>query len=347
MTVTVANAAAAGTGGAGISFSNANTGTTNLLSVNTNAAQYTNSSLQTLRLTGSVAIFVNDTNTSATAGVANVIAGSDNARIVFDHSTAAALTGAAQASLGDVITVGNGGTVTGTGVTILSAEGTTGFGANVILTGSGQDTITVGSGFNRVTAGPGADTVTFASHGGTDAFLLSAGTAALLTATLGTDTGFIGGTSLTTAGTGFTFTALTSNSFSTSNCDVVTGLRAGDIIDFSSGYTATALSNRTTATNLTLVPYTDTTNVQFVTNLTNLAALDNGVSMVRGIYNALTQTFNGSATGTDTLLVVDANATVVASLANSTAFEAIVLVGYAATSTSSATLGVSGAITLA
>jgi len=347
------NGTTAGAGAAGVAFTNTNTGSTNLLTIGVAGAggsaaaslpatYFVDSAMTTLRLSGSVVAYVNDTN-NTNSGMATVIGSTDNAQVVFNHSGAVAAA-AGSSQLGDVVTLGNGGTATTS--TILTAATT-----NQVITGAGQDTITVGSGWNVITPGAAADTVTFGSHGGVDALVLQVATAANLTTTapvVGFDTGFIGGTSLTTAGTGFTYSALTSNSVSTTNFDIITGLRAGDVISFSAGSGGYTVANgtRAAATNLALAAYDGTNAIGYFTNATALVPLDNGIEMVRGIYNAVTQTFNGSATGTDTLFVFDANATVTGTLANSTAYEAIVLVGYAATGGSSATLG-TGQVTLA
>ena len=66
-----------------------------------------------------------------------------------------------------------------------------------------------------------------------------------------------------------------------------------------------------------------------------LALVDNGVEIVRGTY--ANNTFVGSATGADSLVVYDSNATV-----GQTGYESIVLVGYVAASVT----GIGGALGL-
>ena len=302
----------------GLSITNSNTGASGVLTVGTTAgtslpgggnAGNGSAGFATLRLNGSV-IFA-ATNPS----IRNMtVAGStDNQAVTIDH-TAATTAGLQGTATGDTITLGNG--------------------ANVISTGAGADTITLGSGRNTVTAGTGADSVTLAAHGA--AALINLGTA--LTATIsdvvGIDSTFYGA-SITTAAVAAgnaanantTPVAYTTNSASTTNWDVYTGLRAGDTIRLTTGYSvqSIALTNAAADGRLAVDGNTVVNNVTTYTgaNLTTTGLADNRIEFVRGVYNALTQTFNGSTTGTDSVMIYDANAT-----AGAIVPEAIVLIGY-------------------
>ena len=297
----------------GLSITNSNTGASGVLTVGTTAGTTLSgggagaAGIATIRLSGSVIFAATDGSTRNLT-----VAGStDNQAVTIDH-TAATVGGLQGTATGDSITLGNG--------------------ANVISTGAGADTITLGSGANTVTAGLGADTVTFAAHGA--AVLVNLGTAltAALSSTVGNDSSFYGASianALANAGaiTDTAPVAYTTNSASTTNWDVYTGLRAGDAIRLTTGYTVVSVAANNTAADgrLAVDGNTVVTNLTTYTaaNLTTTGLADNRIEFVRGVYNALTQTFNGSTTGTDSIMIYDANAT-----AGATVPEAIVLIGY-------------------
>jgi hypothetical protein len=311
-----------GDGASGVSLVNANTGTTGVLTIGAAtlaAGSATNgisdNSLTSLRLTGSVQASV------ITANTANVtVSGAtDNQRVHFTHNSST--------GTGDTITLGNGANV------IVESGGAT---VNAVTqVGSfNADTITLGSGANNVTGGLGADTVTFAAHGSAVTINLSAATAVTGTSTTGNDSGYVNGTTVVFNGNGFNNpTSFSSNSISTSSMDVYTGLRTGDFIQFTStAYSATAAALTDAAGTANALKVSGT----LLTNLTGLTGAvlggtvvsgtgnsDNGLIFVRGVYSSLTQTFNGSSTGADSLMVYDANPT-----SGTEVTEGIILVGY-------------------
>ena len=301
-----------------------------------NATTFPVSGLQTLRLSGSVQF----TGTDSTVTNLVVLGANDNSTVKITHSAGNGTAPGSLTTLGDTITLGNGGT----GASYAATN-------NLVITGTGADTITVGTGVNTVYSGPGADTITFAAHGGVDTFVISsqAGGSVANTLNNGGDTGPINTTSLTTwQATNVALGTFASNSVSTTLFDVVTGLRAGDVIDLSPsgatvGYGGTG-AGAAIGGALQLNNFNTSANpVGYFTNLTSVTAADNAVELVRGVYNAVTQTFSGTTTGTDCLFIFDANATLAAT---NLVTEAIVLVGYAPTSTTSATLGLGGVVTL-
>jgi len=320
----------------GLSITNANTGSSGVLTIG-GTATVTNTSLTTLRLNGSVAISITDTNVAP----ATVLASTDHQTITFLHSAATVLGLGTTGLLGDTITVGNGGT----GISAATTN-------QIITTGAAADTITTGSGVNNITAGLGADTVTFASHGGVDTINLATGSSVLaaLTATNALDSGYFNGGAAVLANPSLqTPAGFTSNSVSTSLFDVYTGLRAGDVIDLTTAgsYVNAAAGVRgvSAATGSLVAAAIQFTNLTSITTamLTtggDASSFDNGIELVRGVYNSVTQTFNGSSTGTDSLLIYDANATVLFQVT-----EAIVLVGYVA-GTLTTMGGTGGVITL-
>lgn len=126
-----------------------------------------------------------------------------------------------------------------------------------------------------------------------------------------------------------TFAAPATNTISTAGMDIITGMGAGDKIQLlataysgNAGAAAGLIANGTTAN-----------------TLVGLTLVDNGVEIVRGTYSA--GTFVGSATGADSMVIVDTDATL-----TTTAFEAIVLVGFNAASVTGIG-GNAGLITLA
>jgi hypothetical protein len=323
----------------GISLTNANTGSSGVLTVGAAilaagsvANGISDINLTSLRLSGSVQASV------ITANTANVtVTGStDNQAVHFTHTSST--------GTGDTITLGNGANV------IVES------GASTVQTSANADTITLGSGANNVTGGRGADTVTFAAHGSAVTINFSTTTTFTTTSTTDNDTGYVNGGAVTDNINGFTtYTNFTSNSISTSLLDVYTGLRTGDKVQFTTTAGGTAYSG--IALGLTDAAGTVNqlkTSGTLLTNLTGLTSgvltgtvvggtgnIDNGVIFVRGVYNSLTQTFNGSSTGVDSIMVFDANPT-----AALTVPEGIVLVGYVPGSVAGISGATAGLVTL-
>ena len=201
---------------------------------------------------------------------------------------------------------------------------TLGNGADGVQTGSANDVITLGTGANRVFAGAGADRVTVGAGTGFDNIVWTTAAAAG-----GGDSG--------------TFAVPGANSISTSTFDIYTGLRAGDNLNVGTT-TVTILTVQTPGTyatagaagaNARLV----NTIAAAVNDVSTAVLADNSITLVRGTWTSGTNTFVGSATGTDTLMALDT-----ASNNAVQAYEAIILVGYVNTGT--LTAGTAGVITL-
>jgi hypothetical protein len=164
-----------------------------------------------------------------------------------------------------------------------------------------------------------------------------------MSATLGLDSGYFGTTPSLAGAANTAPTTLAANTTSTATFDVYTGVVAGDKIQLNNAtgfYTGNAgaalglIANGVALTDLTAAGLNTAA-------LTTTGATDNAIEIVRGNYTAATNTFVGSTTGTSSLLIYDANATVGAVVA-----EAIVLVGYVAASVTGIG-GAAGLITLA
>ncbi|MCK6411340.1 MAG: hypothetical protein L6Q55_02815 [Azonexus sp.] len=188
---------------------------------------------------------------------------------------------------------------------------TGGIANDTIIGGGGADTINAGAGDDRTTGGNSADVINVGA--GTDTLVLSAD-AQTAVSTLAT-----GNTSATVELTG---------------ADVVTGMAAGDIIDVEGlGYTLVGAN----AANTLLAAGN--------TSLTD-GLVDNTFELVRGSWVAGTTTGSGtfiqSATGNDTLFVIDADQTT-----GGQSYEAVVLVGVGATLSGTATTVANTIITLA
>ncbi|TFW35093.1 DUF4214 domain-containing protein [Massilia horti] len=158
-----------------------------------------------------------------------------------------------------------------------------GNGMNVITTGAGNDIITVGTGYNLVTGGAGADIITFGAH--------AAGVTNGIVMTAAGET-------LSVATTAAMATKATTD---LAGIDIVIGMQAGDTIDLS------ALSASFTGALVTSIG----------------GATGATASIVRGFYDTETHKFVASATGTDSMVVYDADGAGVG-----TDIEGIILVGY-------------------
>jgi hypothetical protein len=185
----------------------------------------------------------------------------------------------------------------------LSATGVATAGAGVAVTAytlngsTGADTIVSGSFSDTITGGTGADTITVGS--GTDQINILSGAGA-------------GG------GHSGTFATQAANSISTATFDVISGLAVGDVIKFTTAYTGNAAAAAGLIANGTALGSSVLTGGAGTPTLAS-----NTISIIQGTYTASTNTFVGNTTGTDSLFVYDADATVA-----TTAYEAVVLVGY-------------------
>jgi len=196
-----------------------------------------------------------------------------------------------------------------------------GSGALVWTGGNGTNNITGGIGADSITGGTGADTI----NGGTgnDTLLGGSGDDSIdggsgndsITGGAGADTITAGGgvDSIVITATGQTFGgAITSGTTALTGVDVISGMGFGDTISLAS------LSNTFTgAVGTTLASATGTT-----------------VAIIRGTYSG--GIFTASATGADSLVYYDNNAT------GADSMEAVVLIGY----TSSGSTVTAGVITL-
>jgi hypothetical protein len=213
----------------------------------------------------------------------------------------------------DVITSGNGNnTIVGGagagGDTVLVGNGQN----SITLDGTGAATVTAGNGFNVITTGAGNDKI-IVGTGGND---INAGAGGDIITFGAHVAGVVDSISYTTATETFAgsfVSGVTPLNATLNGIDVVTGMHAGDIINigafgFAAGVTIGAG-----------------------------AAADNGVSLIKGTYNATTHIFTASLTGTDAVLQFDTNA------ANATVdLNSIVLVGF----TGTVAAGVDGVLTL-
>ena len=192
------------------------------------------------------------------------------------------------------------------GDTITIGNGGTGS-STTTTASSTNNTIVTGSGADTISVGSGSNTVT----GGTGADIITFASHSTVDRIV-----------LANSDSGAFTQPSGTNNVSTANFDIYTGLKAGDQIQLPA---ATAMN---------------TSGIK-VTNLTS--SVYNGLAgneyYIQGTYTSGTQSFVGSSTGTDTLLVLQTTGT-------TTNNEAIVLVGYVA-STAAGYGSVSGIITLA
>ncbi|MQA39880.1 beta strand repeat-containing protein [Rugamonas aquatica] len=265
---------------------------------------------------GTMGLTLIDTDTAITSADASglVVSGTGAAGTGFQWATAnlaAAATIKGSANGGDIIDGTNATkalTITVAGGTNAVTGGaaadtiTAGNGSNTIDAKAGNDIITVGSGANSIKGGAGADTITLAAHvGKVDTIVQTSASAGV--------------------GDSGNNTALnTQTSVLTGSFDVVKGIAVGDKLDLSgiTGFTYVSA-------NLTF-------------GATNLAAADGKVVFASGTYDAANGIFNYGASGADTIVTYDTDAT------GAVAGQSIVLVGYHASST--ATTAAAGIVTL-
>lgn len=196
----------------------------------------------------------------------------------------------------------------GTNTINASAQASTSVGLT-LTGGAGVDQITGGAGNDVITGGAGADIISVGS-GGTDRVVQAA------------------------AGESGSFALAGAGSVSTTGFDIVSGLGSGDSIALAA-FTGTAASAAAASVLVNAIAAASTV----ATGGFTLA--DNASVFVRGTYTGgTTNTFVGSATGADALLVYDGNATLA-----TTAFEAVVLVGVGSL-TATVNAGTGGVITL-
>lgn len=172
-----------------------------------------------------------------------------------------------------------------------------------IVGGSLVDVIVGGTGSDSIKGAAGADVINVGT--GVDQIQLTTSTAVA-----------VGGVAVGGGDTG-TFTAPATNTISTANFDVITGMAASDTFKLSS-YSANAGAG---ADGLVA------DGAAVATTLVGLGTTDQTIYQVRGSYDSAAKTFVGSATGTDTLFVFDSD-----SDATDVLQEAVVLVGYVAAS---------------
>ncbi len=185
------------------------------------------------------------------------------------------------------------------------ADSITGAGAaDVLVGGAGNDTITGGAGADAINVGVGTDRVVQAALGASGTFALGSGT---------------------------------TNSVSTATLDVVTGFGAGDVLQLAQ-YTGTAA----TSAAANVLVSTIAAKAETVATTSGPTLADNTVVVVRGTHTGgSTNTFVGSSSGADLLVIYDGNAAL-----STTAYEAVVLVGVGALTTT-VTAGAGGLLAFA
>jgi S-layer protein len=253
--------------------------------------------------TGAVTIDASD----ATANGLQIIGSATKANVLTGNALASILTGGAG---NDKITGGAGADVISGGEGNNTIEG--GGGADVITAGNGNNqvtlsgatggTVTLGNGYNTVTGSSGADTIVVGTGGNS----ITGGAGADVITFGAHVAGVMDGIVMGIAGETWTGALITSGATALTGVDKVTGLKAGDTIDLA------ALSPTFTGAAGTTIAAASTTTV----------------SLVKGSFDATTNIWTTSATGTDTLVVYDADAAV-----GGLGLEAIVLVGTVATGT--------------
>lgn len=250
----------------------------------------------------------------------------DLSKLVIDSAAVGSITVDGTKKTGD-FGVNTALTITGSSISnIITGDGgadsiTGGAAADTLDGAAGADVITAGAGNDSISGGAGNDTI-FADAGN-DSIYGGAGADKI---TVGAGTDVIQQKAIGDSGT-FTKAVNATTTVSTTAFDVITGVAAGDIValttaaggtsDYSGAVSATAANNQ-------LVTAAVTSNDLSAAAIT----ADNSVAFIKGTYDATANTFLGSATGVDTLMVYDSNAT-----AGASSYEAIVLVGFAGTGT--------------
>jgi hypothetical protein len=232
------------------------------------------------------------TSTTESQNVIDLSSTSDQVGTVNNATESAVQIGIENVDLsGLTVTSGGGFTITAAaaGSNIIGTADT-----DVINGGAGVDTINGGDAGDTIRGGSGADIITVGGTGTEVIQILSAAGA--------------GG------GESGTYTATATNSVSTAAFDKYTGMAAGDTIKLLTAYTGNAGAPAglvaTSVHGTTLASAT-------------LTLADNSIHLIRGTYTASTNTFVGAAAGVDSLLIYDADAT-----ATTSAYEAVVLIGY-------------------
>jgi len=232
--------------------------------------------------TASSSLSLSTINASGSSGNITVAGGSS-----LDVITFTAGTGTAN------ITGGNGADILTAGSAAATLSG--GAGIDSITGGVAADSLSGGAGNDIISSGDGADTVTGGT--GTDTITLGSGNKIIV---------------IDDAGESATTTTLTSvnGAISVAGADVITGANAGDIIRLASVDNYDAI---VTATN---------TLTDFSSVVSTSALVQNGALALRGVYSSSGGTFSSSSSGTDTLLVFDAD-----DAANAQTYNAIILKG--------------------
>ena len=159
---------------------------------------------------------------------------------------------------------------------------------------------------DTINAAASNGTVTIIAYAGTNSLTGAAGLINSINGGSGADT-IVGGSA---GDSGANTTPSQDTSEATSSFDVVYGLAAGNKLQ---------LATQTPSVNLTA---------------TNLAGTNDVVNFARGTYNIVAETFTYSAVGTDTAPTYDT------SVGGGTAFETIILVGYASAGSTDISNGV-------
>ena len=218
---------------------------------------------------------------------------SGNGATSITVGTAAAAAGFGLSTTAKTVTVA---AAASTGAVVFNAAGNTNTAVSLNITGSStaQNTLTGGSGADVITGGAVADTI--AGGRGADRIVLTAG---------GTDTVFQGTLESqqisTVAIAGGLVTAFTFGS-----ADQITGFGNGDLIDLGNGDL-------------------DVTGDLVQTNSNTFSVADDKGVYIRGTYNATAGTFSFSATGSDTVVIFDADE------AGTFDVQAVLLIGFSGT----------------
>jgi len=305
-------------------------GLLDLRDTNTAAAAITADTITALTLDFGAASTIDlDVNSASV----NIAASVGDATITYGANVAEDLSfGHSSATFGDFVLSGNSIATTAStfifdGATMDSFTASS-FGGKLIFNGSGMtgdiDSVVGSNQADSIVGGAGADVIS--AGAGNDTIIGGAGVDSL-TVGAGTDTVRLGGDD--TGG----FTSPTANTISTATFDVISGLAAGDVLNFSD-YTATSADAITAGA---LQSDSEAT----ATTVASLTLLDNSTIAIRGTYTASTNTFVGATDGTATLFVYDS-----AEATTTVTPVAVVLVGTGALAFSYANTNTAGVITI-
>lgn len=244
----------------------------------------------------------------ATAGATSVQLGAAGTNsLVTEIGGTLTVNASALTATGETFAIGFGAVTAGSvGTANMYKLNITGGGmADILNGGNMNDTIVGGAGADQIAGGLGADTINVGlSTTDNDTVLMTA------TGQTGTVTSLAGAINVAAA-------------------DIISGMGAGDLLTL-----GTAFSYTTAAT-------TDNTNATLDTDVSTSALVANGVTLLRGDYNAAAGTFTANGSGTSSLLVYDAD-----QASTATSYEAVVLVGYTGSSVTVAEVGTTDVFSL-